>query len=199
MSASTLGDVNYQAVLRRNQAIGTAWQPLQHILTRCSRSGVRTAKAPFVGGQVVSHRGGSPSTPARAASSICSLQVLAASPLQTALDTSPEFPSPTYLSSNPRPRRPQLPCAPSPPFPSEVAETNPFYKSAFSPASIRITAMAFTQPPTSPPLEERPLKNTICLFDVDGTLTPARLVCPQLPLRLLGRANRTQQLENLND
>jgi len=27
-----------------------------------------------------------------------------------------------------------------------------------------------------PPLEERPLKNTICLFDVDGTLTPARLV-----------------------
>lgn len=29
-----------------------------------------------------------------------------------------------------------------------------------------------------PPLEERPIKNTICLFDVDGTLTPARLVCP---------------------
>lgn len=27
-----------------------------------------------------------------------------------------------------------------------------------------------------PPLEERPLKDTICLFDVDGTLTPARLV-----------------------
>ena len=27
-----------------------------------------------------------------------------------------------------------------------------------------------------PPLEDRPLKNTICLFDVDGTLTPARLV-----------------------
>ncbi|QPH01326.1 Phosphomannomutase 1 [Epichloe festucae Fl1] len=26
-----------------------------------------------------------------------------------------------------------------------------------------------------PPLEERPLKDTICLFDVDGTLTPARL------------------------
>ncbi|KAM7209094.1 Eukaryotic phosphomannomutase [Naviculisporaceae sp. PSN 640] len=25
-----------------------------------------------------------------------------------------------------------------------------------------------------PPLSERPLKNTICLFDVDGTLTPAR-------------------------
>ena len=27
-----------------------------------------------------------------------------------------------------------------------------------------------------PPLEARPIKNTICLFDVDGTLTPARLV-----------------------
>ena len=25
-----------------------------------------------------------------------------------------------------------------------------------------------------PPLESRPIKNTICLFDVDGTLTPAR-------------------------
>ncbi|KAI9731055.1 MAG: Phosphomannomutase [Cirrosporium novae-zelandiae] len=25
-----------------------------------------------------------------------------------------------------------------------------------------------------PPLEDRPIKNTICLFDVDGTLTPAR-------------------------
>ncbi|KAH0499369.1 hypothetical protein TgHK011_006570 [Trichoderma gracile] len=29
--------------------------------------------------------------------------------------------------------------------------------------------------PSYPPLEERPLKDTICLFDVDGTLTPARL------------------------
>ena len=27
-----------------------------------------------------------------------------------------------------------------------------------------------------PPLAEREYKNTICLFDVDGTLTPARLV-----------------------
>lgn len=27
-----------------------------------------------------------------------------------------------------------------------------------------------------PTLGERPLKNTICLFDVDGTLTPARRV-----------------------
>ena len=26
------------------------------------------------------------------------------------------------------------------------------------------------------PLEARPIKNTICLFDVDGTLTPARRV-----------------------
>ena len=29
-----------------------------------------------------------------------------------------------------------------------------------------------------PPLEARPIKNTICLFDVDGTLTPARRVNP---------------------
>ncbi|OCK78817.1 eukaryotic phosphomannomutase [Lepidopterella palustris CBS 459.81] len=27
---------------------------------------------------------------------------------------------------------------------------------------------------TFPPLNQRPIKNTICLFDVDGTLTPAR-------------------------
>ncbi len=30
--------------------------------------------------------------------------------------------------------------------------------------------------PEYPPLEDRPLKDTICLFDVDGTLTPSRLV-----------------------
>ena len=28
-----------------------------------------------------------------------------------------------------------------------------------------------------PALDQRPVKNTICLFDVDGTLTPARRVC----------------------
>ncbi|EFX01757.1 phosphomannomutase [Grosmannia clavigera kw1407] len=34
--------------------------------------------------------------------------------------------------------------------------------------------------PSFVPLTERPLKNTICLFDVDGTLTPARLhVAPE--------------------
>ena len=27
-----------------------------------------------------------------------------------------------------------------------------------------------------PPLNKRPVKNTVCLFDVDGTLTPARRV-----------------------
>ncbi|KAK1769866.1 Phosphomannomutase, variant 2 [Phialemonium atrogriseum] len=38
-----------------------------------------------------------------------------------------------------------------------------------------------------PPLADRPLKNTICLFDVDGTLTPARLsVSPEM-LNLLAR------------
>lgn len=33
-----------------------------------------------------------------------------------------------------------------------------------------------------PPLEGRPVKNTICLFDVDGTLTPARRVSTLEPL-----------------
>lgn len=31
-----------------------------------------------------------------------------------------------------------------------------------------------------PPLQDRPIKETICLFDVDGTLTPARRVCSSL-------------------
>ncbi|KAK4186468.1 eukaryotic phosphomannomutase [Podospora australis] len=40
---------------------------------------------------------------------------------------------------------------------------------------------------TYPPLAERPIKNTIVLFDVDGTLTPARLsVSPEM-LNLLSR------------
>ncbi|PLB35713.1 phosphomannomutase SEC53 [Aspergillus candidus] len=38
-----------------------------------------------------------------------------------------------------------------------------------------------------PPLEDRPLKNTICLFDVDGTLTPARLTVAPEMLDLLSR------------
>ena len=40
--------------------------------------------------------------------------------------------------------------------------------------------MAATQP-EYPPLEDRPMKNTICLFDVDNTLTPARLVRALFP------------------
>ncbi|KAH8737544.1 eukaryotic phosphomannomutase [Ilyonectria robusta] len=36
-------------------------------------------------------------------------------------------------------------------------------------------------PPSYTPLGDRPLKDTICLFDVDGTLTPARLdVSPEM-------------------
>lgn len=31
---------------------------------------------------------------------------------------------------------------------------------------------------TIPPINERPIKNTVVLFDVDGTLSPARLVSP---------------------
>ncbi|CAN8099622.1 unnamed protein product [Discula destructiva] len=38
-----------------------------------------------------------------------------------------------------------------------------------------------------PPLADRPIKNTICLFDVDGTLTPARLAVSGDMLNLLAR------------
>ncbi|KAK4158450.1 eukaryotic phosphomannomutase [Chaetomidium leptoderma] len=38
-----------------------------------------------------------------------------------------------------------------------------------------------------PPLAEREIKNTICLFDVDGTLTPARLSASPEILDLLSR------------
>ncbi|PHH67234.1 hypothetical protein CDD81_3003 [Ophiocordyceps australis] len=40
-------------------------------------------------------------------------------------------------------------------------------------------------PPTFSPLEERPLNDTICLFDVDGTLTPARLSASSEMLSIL--------------
>ncbi|KAJ4421399.1 Phosphomannomutase 1 [Gnomoniopsis sp. IMI 355080] len=40
---------------------------------------------------------------------------------------------------------------------------------------------------TFPPLEDRPIKNTICLFDVDGTLTPARQTVSGDMLNLLAR------------
>ena len=36
--------------------------------------------------------------------------------------------------------------------------------------------MATTAATIIPTLDQRPIKNTICLFDVDGTLTPARRV-----------------------
>ncbi|KFA62558.1 hypothetical protein S40285_05703 [Stachybotrys chlorohalonatus IBT 40285] len=44
-----------------------------------------------------------------------------------------------------------------------------------------------TSAPAYPPLEDRPLKDTICLFDVDGTLTPARLSASPEILELLRR------------
>jgi hydroxymethylpyrimidine pyrophosphatase-like HAD family hydrolase len=36
-----------------------------------------------------------------------------------------------------------------------------------------------------PDLQDRPVKNTICLFDVDGTLTPARMRVSAEMLKLL--------------
>lgn len=49
-----------------------------------------------------------------------------------------------------------------------------------------------------PPLEARPMKNTICLFDVDKTLGPARRVCA-FPLTPGTRQNpfTTYSLSNL--
>ncbi|KAK2023945.1 eukaryotic phosphomannomutase [Colletotrichum zoysiae] len=44
-----------------------------------------------------------------------------------------------------------------------------------------------TSLPSYPALEDRPLRNTICLFDVDGTLTPARLRASPEILELLAR------------
>ncbi|KAF2185009.1 eukaryotic phosphomannomutase [Zopfia rhizophila CBS 207.26] len=60
-----------------------------------------------------------------------------------------------------------------------------------------------------PPLNQRPVKNTICLFDVDGTLTPARLAVSPEMLQLLsalrhkvaigyvGGSNHAKQQEQL--
>ncbi|KAK2065950.1 eukaryotic phosphomannomutase [Colletotrichum caudatum] len=44
-----------------------------------------------------------------------------------------------------------------------------------------------TSLPSYPALEDRPLRNTICLFDVDETLTPARLHASPEMLELLAR------------
>ncbi|KAH0165256.1 hypothetical protein KCU82_g6744, partial [Aureobasidium melanogenum] len=38
-----------------------------------------------------------------------------------------------------------------------------------------------------PALDQRPVKNTICLFDVDGTLTPARRTVSPEMLALLSQ------------
>jgi len=45
--------------------------------------------------------------------------------------------------------------------------------------------MSLTDTPSYPPLEERPLKDTICLFDVDGPLTHPRLPASQETLEIL--------------
>jgi phosphomannomutase len=44
-----------------------------------------------------------------------------------------------------------------------------------------------TNAPAYPPLEDRPLKNTICLFDIDETLTPARNAISPEMLDVLAR------------
>lgn len=56
------------------------------------------------------------------------------------------------------------------------------------PRSLHLPTTPNMADATYPPLEERPLKDTICLFDVDGTLTPARLVS-RSPIALSHRSN----------
>jgi hypothetical protein len=51
-----------------------------------------------------------------------------------------------------------------------------FFLFFFQQPSYTTTFTMSLAPPSYSPLQERPLKDTICLFDVDGTLTPARLV-----------------------
>ncbi|KAI9655641.1 MAG: Phosphomannomutase [Alyxoria varia] len=60
-----------------------------------------------------------------------------------------------------------------------------------------------------PPLHQRPIKNTICLFDVDGTLTPARqgvspsmlqlltALRPHVAIGFVGGSNLVKQQEQL--
>lgn len=48
--------------------------------------------------------------------------------------------------------------------------------------------------PSYPPLEDRPLKNTICLFDVDGTLTPARGVRTKPALQVHSKCREGNRL-----
>jgi hypothetical protein len=50
------------------------------------------------------------------------------------------------------------------------------YVSKLIPNPSHIMATSGVVAPVILPLNERPIKNTICLFDVDGTLSPARLV-----------------------
>lgn len=48
-----------------------------------------------------------------------------------------------------------------------------------------------------PTLDKRPIKNTICLFDVDGTLTPARQVCFFPPITSHPCQHTNDQIDSL--
>lgn len=60
---------------------------------------------------------------------------------------------------------------------------------SFTPVSPHSRLKAFSSPPVMaeqyPDLKDRPIKETICLFDVDGTLTPARKHVSAEMLKLL--------------
>jgi phosphomannomutase len=51
---------------------------------------------------------------------------------------------------------------------------------------------------TFPPLDKRPIANTICLFDVDGTLTLARRVCANPPFHFPPNNSQTVTPEMLS-
>lgn len=77
----------------------------------------------------------------------------------------------TQGDSSPRPRN------------VHVARKHALTASSHRPPPPQFGTMAISYPP----LEDRPLKNTICLFDVDGTLTPARRGVSAEMLNLLAR------------
>ena len=61
--------------------------------------------------------------------------------------------------------------------------------------------MAATTAPAAsviPALAERPVKNTICLFDVDGTLTPARRVTLPTPFRLPSTIHANSSVQSVS-
>jgi hypothetical protein len=93
-----------------------------------------------------------------------------------------DTPSTTYL-----PPCVQAVCADISPRETYFKSSEPYTytdRTKYQSSSLKTYTMATTTAPAAsviPSLAERPVKNTICLFDVDGTLTPARRVSALQP------------------